>query len=172
MIDSWLIDGSHVVTEGAQDRETLRQWLDQADLMRPVPFWRPYFYSADELPQTVQLYRGGSRELDVLAAGSAGQRTRGSPGATRKRQIEHGGQAVVVTITVPRDDILFCPKAQAEAVLTTAAAGTVDTDDRDEIEKLAALGMANLTAWHEQCLRINLISDDVWQGWVGDEWRE
>ena len=167
----WLIDGSHVVVDGAGDRDTLQEWFEQADLVHGQRhFGAACQYATDDLPELVPLYRGGSRELDVLDGRVQLDNGQGHSGLyARKRQVEHGGQAIVLTLTVIRDDILFCPKAQAEAVLVDAAAGTVDTADPVEIEQLATLGTATLAAWHEQCLRIDLPGDDGWHGWTGDE---
>ena len=74
MICAAWFGGSSRLADGADGK--LREWIERADLMHPPAFLTKWLYSAEELTETVTLYRGGSSSPNCLKLATRG---RGGP---------------------------------------------------------------------------------------------
>jgi hypothetical protein len=172
VLTAW-VAGSHVIVEAAQDRETLRQWPDRADLLRPAPFLRPFCLAADELPEQATLYRGGTHDVGFLRDGFSWTPHRHIAARYAElRRGEHGGTATILSMTVPRERIsLWTRSREAEVVIVDAEDAEVDTTCPETIQSLADLArpIYDDGPLDSEMLRLGLEDDASWCDWSGDE---
>ena len=166
------IGGSHTVMQAAGNIGTLREWLRRADLMRPLAFMASKFHAAADLPPRIKVYRGGSTARAFLKDGLSWTPNRTTAAHyALKRQMEHGGAAVIVCTKVTPDMLALATNTvESEYVTLDARASWPDTTDPATI---AALACKHRSRWEAGAARdvISLQLDDEagWRGWTGDD---
>lgn len=164
--------GSSSVVAAARTRKGLGIWLDHARLWEPLPFLTPNFTPVSELPESVEIYRGGLVGTPEAIEGGYSW-TAHAPVAclyARLRTLETGLAPVVVKATTPRSMIkLVTATRDREVVLTTPPDDVaVLIDDPEEIARLAEQEAATRgTVESADALLLDRHDDGCWHGWQG-----
>ena len=162
------IGGSSDVVDAAGDRDTLRAWFARANLTTPPLFLERFFYSAEEIPARVRLYRGGTHAVPFLRSGYSWTPLRDT--ACRYallRQSQHGGRASLIAGTFDRDQIVLATRtSESEYVLLDASDAAPVSISPSAMTRLAARASDRMAeAFDFEHVRLSLDSDAGWEGW-------
>lgn len=167
------IGGSAAVVAAAGSRARLIQWFDAAEAWAPLPFLSPHLVARHEMPEHVEVFRGGLLDTNEPLAGGYSWTSRETVASlyASLRTLEHGGRPGIIRALVPREAIMLRTRTRDdEIVLIEPIAGAeVHLVDRDEIERLAATEAAGRSCtMPSEILHLDRFQERCWCGWVGD----
>jgi hypothetical protein len=165
----WL-GGSAMVVTAAGTRARLRRWFDAARLWEPLPFLVPHVVARDEMPETVEIFRGGLVDAAEPLVGGYSWTGRVDVAAMygALRALEYGAPPTIIRGEVPRALVkLRSRTSDDEVVLTEPVHGAaVHLDDAQEIERLARAEAACRSSPGDQdVLHLVRHDDRTWNGW-------